>query len=420
MVTSLISAITALAIIFGAGSAGSAAHLQPNQVVAASSLHPSMQSPVAAPPAAELSEAVKALPATSPSLDRLSSEARRARAKQGEAQRALASTTTRIGLLSSEEAALRALVARRSSQAERLAPKSDALRHDLNALVSESFMTGFGIADTLDPTLTLKEQVQGSRLRVLAQAAMADTLHDSQVVDSRLRRIRTQRATYARKGQQTTEQLLSLQRQERQQTGALAAARRNAADAAAAVEVARFGATVDGTDVSVIAVDAYYRDAKSLATTDPNCGVPWWALAGIGRTETDHGRYRGSAVAPDGAVTPMIYGPLLDGSGGFALVRDSDGGAIDATSAGDRAVGPMQFLPGTWSTVGRDATGDGTADPHNLYDAALGAGALLCLTAGSLQDEASLRRSFRRYNNSAAYVQTVWERAKEYSAAIDL
>ena len=42
----------------------------------------------------------------------------------------------------------------------------------------------------------------------------------------------------------------------------------------------------------------------------------------------------------------------------------------------DRAMGPLQFLPGTWSWAGRDGDGDGRRDPQNVFDAALGDGRL--------------------------------------------
>ena len=37
--------------------------------------------------------------------------------------------------------------------------------------------------------------------------------------------------------------------------------------------VARLNADVDGTDMSTIALDAYFRAARTMATTDPACGV---------------------------------------------------------------------------------------------------------------------------------------------------
>ena len=46
---------------------------------------------------------------------------------------------------------------------------------------------------------------------------------------------------------------------------------------------------------------------------------------------------------------------------GTATIVDSDAGQFDSDSEWDRAVGPMQFIPSTWSVVGVDADGDGTA-----------------------------------------------------------
>jgi len=39
----------------------------------------------------------------------------------------------------------------------------------------------------------------------------------------------------------------------------------------------------------------------------------------------------------------------------FAGITATDGGLMDRDTAYDRAVGPMQFLPGTWRAVGTDA-----------------------------------------------------------------
>jgi membrane-bound lytic murein transglycosylase B len=102
---------------------------------------------------------------------------------------------------------------------------------------------------------------------------------------------------------------------------------------------ARLTSSIDGTDMSAIVLDAYWRAARLAALGDPGCGVTWATLAGIGRTESQHGTYRGATVAPDGAVAPPIYGPSLDGSNpAFAVVGDTDGGALDGTAATDRSV----------------------------------------------------------------------------------
>lgn len=81
---------------------------------------------------------------------------------------------------------------------------------------------------------------------------------------------------------------------------------------------------------------ALYRQAATLCP-----GLPWPALAGIGKVESDHNR-------PPGQVS----------------------------SSG--AQGPMQFLPDTWVSVGLDGNGDGTADPFDPADAIPAAANYLC------------------------------------------
>jgi membrane-bound lytic murein transglycosylase B len=81
----------------------------------------------------------------------------------------------------------------------------------------------------------------------------------------------------------------------------------------------------------------------------------------------------------------------------------------------------MQFLPGTWRTVGRDGTGDGVADPQNLYDAALSSGVYLCRSGPSLDtDEARLRAAYLTYNRSLEYVDIVLDHAHGYRDAVPL
>jgi hypothetical protein len=106
-------------------------------------------------------------------------------------------------------------------------------------------------------------------------------------------------------------------------------------------------------------------------------------------------------------VSPRITGPPLDGNG-VARIPDSDGGRWDGDVTWDRAVGPMQFIPTTWGSLGRDGNGDRVADPNNLFDAAVSAAGYLCLSGdGDLDDPARLRQAIYSYNHSWPYVDAV-------------
>ena len=156
------------------------------------------------------------------------------------------------------------------------------------------------------------------------------------------------------------------------------------------------------------ALRAYTGAADTLAVLAPSCGVDWALLAGIGRVETNHGRFAGAVIGSSGVSLPAIFGPRLDGSlAGTMVIRDTDGGRLDRDAAYDRAVGPMQFLPGTWGGYSSDGDGDGVSDPHDIDDAALAAAKYLCSAAGGLDQPSGAAKAVRRYNNSAAYVELV-------------
>jgi membrane-bound lytic murein transglycosylase B len=154
-----------------------------------------------------------------------------------------------------------------------------------------------------------------------------------------------------------------------------------------------------------------YREAESWAAGfDPTCKLPWSVLAGIGRIESNHGRHLGEQArfSPAGDVTPTILGPVLNGAGGTAAIRDTDGGRWDGDFVWDRAVGPMQFIPSTWQSLGRDGDGDGVANPNNLFDAAVAAAGYLCLnSSGPMTDDTNLRNAIFAYNHSWEYVSAV-------------
>ncbi len=154
---------------------------------------------------------------------------------------------------------------------------------------------------------------------------------------------------------------------------------------------------------------------RSSASTCP--GLSWTVLAAIGKVETDHGRHGGAQLSVNGDVVPRIVGIALTGAGGTARVGDTDGGRLDGDPVLDRAVGPMQFLPGTWARWGRDGNGDGVSDPHNAYDAIAGAAAYLCGNQGRVTDAAA---AIATYNRSPAYVAEVLTVAARYATPAPL
>lgn len=166
-------------------------------------------------------------------------------------------------------------------------------------------------------------------------------------------------------------------------------------------------ATLSTDGIPNAALSAYKRAETLLAQADATCRLPWNLVAAIGRVESNHGRTAGNQLDARGTAAPGIFGPQLDGANGTAKITDTDAGALDQDPVFDRAVGPMQFIPGTWKSVGVDADNDGAKNPQNINDAATSAGIYLCAGPGDLSNPADLRSSVLRYNRSEAYADTV-------------
>jgi membrane-bound lytic murein transglycosylase B len=172
------------------------------------------------------------------------------------------------------------------------------------------------------------------------------------------------------------------------------------------------------TDVPTRALQAYVQAATLTAQRSPACHLTWATLAGIGRIESDHGQHHGDALGADGVEATPIIGPALDGSPGVQRIPDTDHGAVDGDPVWDHAVGPMEFLPSRWRTLGQRASGDGKpADPQNIDDAALTAARYLCDYGGDLAVPARWWAAAFHYNNSVAYGRAVFSAADAYAMA---
>lgn len=151
-------------------------------------------------------------------------------------------------------------------------------------------------------------------------------------------------------------------------------------------------------------LSAYQRAEQTIAEAKPGCNLPWQLLAAIGKVESGHAR--GGQVDDDGTTLAPILGPVLNGVG-FANIPDTDNGEFDGDAEHDRAVGPMQFIPSTWKTWGKDGNGDGRSDPNNIFDAALAAAYYLCAGERDLSVEEDLHKAILGYNHSREYLNTV-------------
>ncbi|HEY0168637.1 MAG TPA: lytic transglycosylase domain-containing protein [Jatrophihabitans sp.] len=188
---------------------------------------------------------------------------------------------------------------------------------------------------------------------------------------------------------------------------------RHVAQPAAATPAAISGLAANG--IPAVALNAYRLAAARLASAQPGCGLQWWLLAGIGRVESNHGRYGGASLDASGESRPHIIGLALDGVV-YDYIADTDGGRLDADTRYDRAVGPMQFIPSTWAAYGIDGNGDGITSPFNINDAALAAGRYLCAAGGDLRTAAGRTRAVLAYNHSDEYLALVLGTAAAYAA----
>jgi cell wall-associated NlpC family hydrolase len=111
-------------------------------------------------------------------------------------------------------------------------------------------------------------------------------------------------------------------------------------------------------------------------------GVPWPVLAAIGKTESDHGRGKGSGIR--------------SGANGVG------------------AMGPMQFLSPTWTAYRVDGNGDGKTNVYDPADAIFSAAHLLKADGAPEHLDAAIFH----YNHADWYVKTIRALATRYAGGI--
>jgi cell wall-associated NlpC family hydrolase len=147
---------------------------------------------------------------------------------------------------------------------------------------------------------------------------------------------------------------------------------------------------------------AVYQQAATMCE-----GLPWSVLAAVGWVESRHGD--GHIDPYTGQVSPPVFGPPLDGQDGRSLI--SDPASADGYA---HALGPMQFLPATWTewqTLAPGRPAGAVADPQNAWDAAYTAARMLCGGRSAIGD---IPAAVFGYNHSTAYVEAVLAKAAAY------
>ncbi|MGX1778558.1 peptidoglycan DD-metalloendopeptidase family protein [Nocardia brasiliensis] len=82
-------------------------------------------------------------------------------------------------------------------------------------------------------------------------------------------------------------------------------------------------------------------------------------------------------IARAAALCPEVTAPLLAAQ----LQQEDPGFSVDARSPAG-AIGPAQFMPGTWDAHGVDGDGDGRKDPRSIPDAVISQGRYDCELVG--------------------------------------
>lgn len=231
-----------------------------------------------------------------------------------EAKRTRTEATAALVGLRDRDAALTTRIDRARQQAERATIRIRHLRADLRELAVANYISGTEEGPGLSFDLDVRRQNElGSEL-VLMRTVHSTKLADLRRTRAVLEAARTEadlttavRAGVRRTIDTTEARRATATRDEAALGPELYAAEQRVADA-------RRLAVVDGTDLPLVVLDAYVRAVHGPGAA---CGLPWWALAGIGLVESRHGTFGGARVRADGSLTRPIVGVPLTGAAAY-------------------------------------------------------------------------------------------------------
>lgn len=199
----------------------------------------------------------------------------------------------------------------------------------LNTAIAEFAVRAFISEDELDTALSLPD-TEMSETRVVTDEIRDDQFLQIAVREAELAERQVRRVGFEEDLRVVRSELRSLQRDRLNLLRDLREMEELAEQTAATYKYTlhqRLEQFVDGTDIPLVALNAYVIAARVQEEENPRCQIGWWMLAGIGKIESIHGHFGQSTLDVNGNTTDKITGPALDGrvlEGAEFLVADSD------------------------------------------------------------------------------------------------
>jgi membrane-bound lytic murein transglycosylase B len=384
-------------------------------VVVVTGLAPAVPTRAALPPPGPPTGATRPLKGAAPAtLSAARARLRTLETNLAGAQRAEAAARERVAALELQASVLAERLRQLSAEEQLLARELKEARERLRKLAVATYVNG-GSTTTVDYLLRAKSPADLSRRRQLVTSvgavrnqAVEDYTVARDAASAALERVVAEFERVNAEGVASRNDLLAAAGQIGQLGPELDAAREE-------LRMLLAVTPVGDTGIPGLFLDAYRAAADQMTTLAPGCGIRWTAIAGVGRIESNHGRFGDARLSVRGDIWPRIIGIPLDGTNNTALVPDTDGGVLDGDLFFDRAVGPLQVIPSTWQVVARDGNQDAIEDPNNAFDAALTAAVYLCRAApNGLRGDPELQAAFFSYNHSEAYSLTALHWSKVY------
>jgi cell wall-associated NlpC family hydrolase len=133
----------------------------------------------------------------------------------------------------------------------------------------------------------------------------------------------------------------------------------------------------------------------------PGCHLSWVTLAGLGKASSNHGRFGGVQIGPDGAMSKALGAVPLQGAAG--------------ESATEKRSGPLQLTSQQWTRNDQSIPGSAKPDVQDVDDAAVAAGRVLCAGGADLAAGTGWWKQVGAYRDSDLFRQQVLGNAQLYA-----